>query len=104
MIDEKNFFDQLDKSDMRTYLFSILNIYTCKHKIYNHQSYIYLICLGIKKKKKKKKPIIIKIKIKIKKKNETINLTKILYKTAIFNLQKVNIKSLRDKKEIYGGI
>ena len=39
-----------------------------------------------------------------KKKNETINLTKILYKTAIFNLQKVNIKSLRDKKEIYGGI
>ena len=30
--------------------FSILNIYTCKHKIYNHQSYIYLICLGIKKK------------------------------------------------------
>ena len=39
-----------------------------------------------------------------KKKNETINLTKILYKTAIFNLQKVNIKSLRDKKEIYGEI
>ena len=39
-----------------------------------------------------------------KKKNETINLTKILYKTGIFNLQKVNIKSLRDKKEIYGGI
>ena len=44
------------------------------------------------------------IKIDIKKKNETINLTKILYKTAIFNLQKVNIKSLRDKKKIYGGI
>ena len=39
-----------------------------------------------------------------KKKNETINLTKILYKTGIFNLQKVNIKSLRDNKEIYGGI
>ena len=31
------------------FFFSILNIYTCKHKIYNHQSYIYLICLGIKK-------------------------------------------------------
>ena len=45
--------------------------------------------------------MIIKIEIK---KNETINLTKILYKTAIFNLQKVNIKSLCDKKEIYGGI
>ena len=42
-------------------------------------------------------------KIKIKKK-EAINLTKLLYKTAIFNLQKVNIKSLRDKKKIYGGI
>ena len=38
------------------------------------------------------------------KKNETIDLTKILYKTAIFNLQKINIKSLRGKKEIYGGI
>ena len=38
------------------------------------------------------------------KKNETINLTKILYQTAIFNLQKVNIKSLRNKMEIYGGI
>ena len=37
--------------------FSILNNNTCKHKIYNHQSYIYLICLGIKK------TIIIKIKI-----------------------------------------
>ena len=49
----------------------------------------------------KKKTMIIKIEIK---KNETINLTKILYKTAIFNLQKVNSKSLRDKKEIYGGI
>ena len=44
------------------------------------------------------------MKIEIKKKNETINLTKILYKTAIFNLQQVNIKSFRDKKEIYGGI
>ena len=52
--------------------------------------------------KNQKKAIIIKTKIK--KRNETINLTKILYKTAIFNLQKVNIKSLRDKKEIYGGI
>ena len=70
----------------------------CKHKIYNHQSYIYLTCLGIKKKQT------MIIKIEIRKKNETINLTKILYKTAIFNLQKVNIKSLRDKKEIYGGI
>ena len=37
-------------------------------------------------------------------KNETINLTKLLYKTAIFNLLKVNIKYLRDKKKIYGGI
>ena len=44
------------------------------------------------------------IKIEIKKKNETINLTKILCKTATFNLQKINIKSLRDKREIYGGI
>ena len=51
-----------------------------------------------------KKIIIIKIKIKIKKKNETINLTKPLYKTDIFNLQKVNIKSPRNKKKIYGGI
>ena len=41
---------------------------------------------------------------KIFKKSGTINLTKILYKIVIFNLQKVNIKSLRDKKEIYGGI
>ena len=40
----------------------------------------------------------------MKKKYETINLTKILYKTVIFNLKKVNIKSLRDKKEIYGEI
>ena len=39
-----------------------------------------------------------KIEIKILK-NETINLTKILYKTAIFNLQKVNIKSLHDKRK-----
>ena len=37
------------------FFFSILNIYTCKHKIYNHQSYIYLICLGMKKKNKKQK-------------------------------------------------
>ena len=44
------------------------------------------------------------IKIEIRKKNETINLTNILYKTAIFNLLKVNIKSLHDKKEIDGGI
>ena len=51
-----------------------------------------------------KKTIIIKIKIKKKKKkNDTMNLTKI-YKTAIFNLKKVNIKSFRDKREIYGGI
>ena len=50
-----------------------------------------------------KKEIMI-IKIEIKKKNETINLTEILYKTALFNLLNVNIKSLRDKKEIYGGI
>ena len=34
--------------------------------------------------------------VKKKKKDETINLTKVLYKIAIFNLQKVNIKSLRD--------
>ena len=68
----------------------------CKHKIYNHQSYIYLICLGIKKEKT--------IIIIIKKKNETINLTKVLYKTVISNLQKVDINSLRDIKEIYGGI
>ena len=27
----------------------------CKHKIYNHQSYIYLICLGMKKTNKQKK-------------------------------------------------
>ena len=44
-----------------------------------------MICLGIKK-------IIIK-------KNKAINLVKI-YKAAIFNLKKVNFKSLRDKKEI----
>ena len=53
-------------------------------------------------KKQKQKTMIIKIEIN--NKNETINLTKILYKTAIFNLQKVNIKSLCNKKEIYGGI
>ena len=34
---------------------------------------------------------------------KTANLTK-MFKTAIFNLKKVNLKSLRDKKEIYGGI
>ena len=37
------------------------------------------------------------------KKKKTINLTKI-YKTAIFNLKKVNLKYFRDKKEIYSGI
>ena len=42
--------------------------------------------------------------MKKKKKNETINLTKMLYKTVIFNLKKVNIESLCDKKEIYGDI
>ena len=77
----------------------------CKHKVYNHQSHIYLICLGINTEdKKQKKAITIKIKIKFKKKNEAINLIKILYKTAFLNLQKVNIKSLRNKKEIYGCI
>ena len=45
-----------------------------------------------------------KTKIEIKKKNETKNLTKILYKTTIFNLQKVNLKPLCDKKETYDGI
>ena len=35
--------------------FSKLNIYTCKHKICNHLSYIYLICLGIKTKQNKTK-------------------------------------------------
>ena len=44
--------------------FFILNIYACKHKIYNHQSYVYLICLGIKK---TKKTMIKKIEIKKKK-------------------------------------
>ena len=58
---------------------------------------------GNKKNNKKQKNNNNKKKKK-KKKNETINLTKILYKTGIFNLQKVNIKSLRDKKEIYGGV
>ena len=38
-----------------SFFFSILNIYTCKHKIYNHQLYIYLICLGMKKQNKTKK-------------------------------------------------
>ena len=49
-----------------------------------------MICLGIKKCNNSKK-------------NKTIKLTKI-YKTAIFNLKKVNLKSLREKKEIYGRI
>ena len=49
-----------------------------------------MICLGIKK-------------IIIIKKNKTMNLTK-TYKTAIFDLKKANLKSLRDKKEMYGGI
>ena len=31
------------------YYFFYIKHYTCKHKIYNHQSYIYLLCLGIKK-------------------------------------------------------
>ena len=66
----------------------------CKHEIYNHHLYIYLICLGVKKKKKKENDL-----TKIQR-----NLTKILYKTATFNLQKVNIRPLCDKKEIYGGI
>ena len=57
---------------------------TCKHKIHNHQLYIYYEMPGNKK-------------------NKTINLTKI-YKIAILNLKKVNLKSFRDKKEIYGGI
>ena len=42
---KKTIYDKL----VGKFFFSILNIYTCKHKIYNHQSYIYLICLGIKK-------------------------------------------------------
>ena len=37
------------------FLISILNIYTSKHKIYNYQSYMYLICLGPKKNNKKTK-------------------------------------------------
>ena len=36
-------------------------------------------------------------------KKKTINLTRIC-KTFIFKLKKVNFKSFRDKKEIYGGI
>ena len=31
------------------YYFFYIKHYTCKHKIYNHQSYIYLLCVGIKK-------------------------------------------------------
>ena len=63
----------------------------CKHKIYNHQSYIYLICLGMKNKTKTKN---IKNNNKNKnfQKNETINLTKLLYKTALFiNLDLIKI-------------
>ena len=37
------------------------------------------------------------------KKNKTINLRRIC-KTSIFKFKKVNCKSFRDKKEIYGGI
>ena len=60
-----------------------------------------------KTKSKKKKNNNNKNKNKSKSKNkkkENINLTKILYKTDTFGLQKVNIKSRRDKKEICGGI
>ena len=58
-----------------------------------------------KKNKKQKKYNNNKKKKKIKKnKNETINLTKLLYETTIFNLQKIYIKSLRGKKKTYGGI
>ena len=76
--------------DILFFIFSILSTYTCKHKIHNHQSYIYLICLGGKT---------VIIKIKIKKNNETINLTKILHKIAIFNLKKVNINHFVTKRK-----
>ena len=64
----------------------------CKHEIHNCQSYIYYDMPASK--------IIIVIMIMIIKK--IINLTKI-YKTAIFNFKKVNLKLFCDK-EIYGGI
>ena len=54
--------------------------------------------------KKQKKNNNNKKKKKIFKKNETINLTKLLYETTILNLQKIYIKSLCDKKKIYGSI
>ena len=57
-----------------------------------------------KKETKQKKNNNNKKKKKNFKKNETINLTKLLYETTIFNLQKIYIKSLRDKKKIYGAI
>ena len=38
-----------EKAARYYYYFSYIKHYTCKHKIYNHQSYIYLLCLGIKK-------------------------------------------------------
>ena len=65
--DSKNYLSDLYNSFFFFFFFffSILNMYTCKHKIYNHQSYIYLICLGIYI---KKKTIIVKIKMKIPKK------------------------------------
>ena len=49
-----------EKAARYYYYFFYIKHYTCKHKIYNHQSYIYLICLGIKQ----NKTIIIKIEIK----------------------------------------
>ena len=52
------------------------------------------------KKTKTKKSNNNKNKNKFLKKNETTNLTKLLYKIVIFNLQKVNIKSLRDRKSM----
>ena len=55
------------------------------------------------KDKKQKKNNNNKNKNKIKN-NEAINLIKILYKTVLFNSQKVNIKSLHNKKETYGCI
>ena len=38
-----------EKAARYYYYFFYIKHYTCKHKIYNHQSYIYLLCLGIKK-------------------------------------------------------
>ena len=37
------------------YFFSILNIYTCKHKIYNHQSYICIYLFSMPENRKKQK-------------------------------------------------